>query len=229
MRRFSLWGVLVIALVLAACGGDKEKDDGGSGGAVENTPIPNITATDVPTATTIPVITNPTLPPAATIDIRNPSSNTSSGSTSQPANQASPIPTRGGGPTLPPTWTPSSGNSAAQTPSAIPATLAEPTFERPAMCNSFIPDYTLNIDQHFVETDLTIYWFPVDAPGVTYTVELYDVAGVVVFSSEVAETKVTFVGDLFPSRGNYYWAVRAKQNGIILNCGAIDNEVFVNG
>ena len=189
-----------------------------------------MTATDLPTATTIPVITNPTLPPAATIDVRNPNANATSANAGQPAGgPTSPNPTRSGGPTLPPTWTPSSGNGSILTPSAVPVTQVEPTFERPAICANFVPDYSRNIDQHYIETDLTIYWFPVDDAEVTYVVELYDVASVVVLSTEVTEAQITFTGNLFPSRGTYYWTVRAKQNGVIINCGAIDNEVFVNG
>lgn len=229
MRRLSLWGLLILVLILAACGGDKDKDNGGASRGSENTPLPTTTATDVPTATTIPIITNPTLPPPATIDVRSPNSNATSGNVGQPTSQTAPIPTRGGGPTLPPTWTPSSGSSAATTPSVAPPTLVIPTFERPAICDSFAPDYERNIDQHFVNTDLTIYWFPVAAEGVIYAVELYDVAGVVVFSTEIPETQITFTGDYFPTRGTYYWTVRAKQNGAVIDCGAIDNEVFVNG
>lgn len=230
MRRFLIGGLpLILVLVLAACGGDDKKDNGGSGGGGVSTPLPTTAATDVPTATTIPIITNPTLPPAATIDVQNPSGNTA-GNAGQPSSQTSPIPTRGGGPTLPPTWTPSSGNNAAAiTPSAIPATVIESTFERPAICNTFVPDYTQTPDQHLVNTDLTIYWFPVEAEGVTYKVDLYNRAGVVVFSTEVPETQITFTGDYFPSRGTYYWVVQANQNGVLMNCGPIDNEVFVSG
>ncbi|MBI5929104.1 MAG: hypothetical protein HY862_07340 [Chloroflexi bacterium] len=227
MRRFLFLAMLVLILVLAACGNKKDNSDGGSGGGNNNTATTTI-PTDQPTATSIPAITNPTLPPAATIDVSNPNGNTTSSGavTSQP----SPQPTRGGGSTLPPTWTPSSGVAAtAITPSAIPPTVIQPTIGRLEICINFAPDYTRNVDQHIVSTDLTIYWFPVDGEGITYVVELYNVAGVVVYSTEIPETQVTFAADLFPTRGTYYWNVRAKQNGVDVPCGAIDNEIFVNG
>lgn len=234
MRRFSIWGLLLIlALVLAACGGDDKKDDGGDSGGGEtiNTPLPAIVATALPIATaTFPPITNPTLPPAATIDVRNSNGNAASGNTRQPTAQTSPLPTRGGAATLPPTWTPSSGNnSVGVTPSVVSPTVVEPTIERPAICETFAPDFQKNPDQHYIDSDLTIYWLPVSSEGVAYSVELYDPSNVMIFTTEVTETQITFTGDHFPSRGMYYWVVQAKLNGVVINCGVVDNEVFVSG
>lgn len=228
MRRRLFWGLLAMLMLLAACGGgDDDKDNGSSGGDVVSTDLP--TPTTMPTATVPTINVSTPLPPVAT-DAGSQSDTTSSIQGEQATAIPTPFPTRRSGPTLPPTWTPTVRPSPTIViPTAITPTEIPPTIERLVMCASFEPDYAQNLEQHFVNTDLTVYWFPVEATGITYVVELYNVAGELVLSMEIPETQITFTGDQFPTVGTYFWTVKAKQNGALVDCGFTENEIFVSG
>jgi hypothetical protein len=243
MRRMKFISLGLLAIVLVACGGGD--DEGGDGGGSNNPAATNTASVqqENPPVNTIAFPTNPPLPPAATIDTSG-TGNSNTGSTAQPTGQPSAFPTRGGRSTLPPTWTPAGFQGSGQTGNtpvgSTPGTdlstnlappTVEPTVERNPICADFSADYVQNqpSEQHYIQTELTIYWFPIAAEGVVYLVQLYDVTGVAVYSVEVPVPQVTFEAAMFPTAGTYAWSVIAYQNGAVVSCGAIDDEIFVFG
>lgn len=210
-RAWLLFGVLVAAL-LAGCGGD-----GGDG------PAPSATATLV-TPSSLPPTWTPRPPgfaPSATPAPENTAVRTPGG-----AGEGGSL---AGGTPFPPTWTPGAPPSATPRKSPTPVVPTMP----PAPTWTAHPDYCLALTvvggdlATRVGVAVTVRWTPIAEFG-DYLVIVRHPGGGIIYSEAVAGDTLRLSGDLFNVAGAYGWEVWPLDDAGNRACYAVGGEIVVS-
>ncbi len=199
MRRWYVLLFVVLALGLAACGGDDSGNENGEGGNDNGASSESEDNTGQPQST---LFLAPTLPPARA-------------ATATFTPQPSPTEVE-----APPTNASNTSNNTGVTADS-------------ELCASFRPDTVRNQASESIQagSEVTIYWFSIQADNISYVIQLYDSNAFSIYSDEITTVEHTFDASLFSRNigSVYYWQVIPYQNGSPLEaCVPLDGEIFVN-